>query len=233
MAILDSINTVPCEVGLYVKGQEPDYDRVYWFLGETYTVEIGYNHEGLDKPKCFLIGAFDDGGEEIPLAKYKKTEILAICRKRITNDGKIVVFDIDGTIANMGDRLKYLKQSPKDYESFYNSCFDDEPILEMCNLLKLFKTSEYQIVFLTGRRDSVRDETYKWIKKYTGIRPSKRNLIMRPGYDHRKDNVVKIEMFKKYYEIDDVYMVFEDRDVMVKTWRDLGVRCLQVADGDY
>jgi hypothetical protein len=40
----------------------------------------------------------------------------------------IVIVDIDGTISKVGDRIKYLKQDPKDWESFYKDCFEDEPI---------------------------------------------------------------------------------------------------------
>ena len=48
---------------------------------------------------------------------------------------RIVVVDIDGTISQVGERLKYLKQEPKDWDSFYNDCFEDEPIEEMIDLV--------------------------------------------------------------------------------------------------
>ena len=32
---------------------------------------------------------------------------------------KIVVCDIDGTISKVGDRIKYLEQSPKDWDAGY------------------------------------------------------------------------------------------------------------------
>lgn len=43
----------------------------------------------------------------------------------------IVVVDIDGTIAKVGDRLKYLQQEKKDWDSFYEHCDEDEPIKDM------------------------------------------------------------------------------------------------------
>ena len=39
----------------------------------------------------------------------------------------IVIVDIDGTIAKVGDRLKYLQQEPKDWDSFYEHCNEDNP----------------------------------------------------------------------------------------------------------
>jgi hypothetical protein len=32
---------------------------------------------------------------------------------------RTVVIDIDGTISYVGERLKYLQQEPKDWDSFY------------------------------------------------------------------------------------------------------------------
>ena len=52
---------------------------------------------------------------------------------------RTVIVDIDGTISKVGDRLKFLKQTPKDWDSFYNDCFEDEPILEIIDLDELRK----------------------------------------------------------------------------------------------
>lgn len=30
-----------------------------------------------------------------------------------------IICDIDGTVAKMGDRIKYLQQKPKNYKAFY------------------------------------------------------------------------------------------------------------------
>ena len=150
---------------------------------------------------------------------------------------KLVIVDIDGTISTIGDRLKYLKQTPKDYESFYADDFDDEPIQEMCDLVSILK-HHYDIVFLTGRRDSAMLATEKWIRKhifknvfedYLGM-----TLIMRPSNDHRKDIEVKIDQFLKAgLKVEDIAFVLEDRDSMVEMWRNLGVKCLQVCNGNY
>ena len=72
---------------------------------------------------------------------------------------RIVVVDIDGTISQVGERLKYLKQEPKDWDSFYNDCFEDEPIEEMIDLVYSLYLQGYQLVFCTGRRESCRGKT--------------------------------------------------------------------------
>ena len=64
----------------------------------------------------------------------------------------IVIVDIDGTIAKVGDRLKYLQQEPKDWDSFYEHCDEDEPIEDIIRVVKDLYFCGYNIVFCTGRR---------------------------------------------------------------------------------
>ena len=81
---------------------------------------------------------------------------------------KIVIVDIDGTISKVGDRLKYLQQSPKDWDKFYEACFEDKPISPIINLIKLL-ILDHKIIFCTGRRESVREQTTDWIQKHLGL----------------------------------------------------------------
>lgn len=57
---------------------------------------------------------------------------------------------------------------------------------------------------------------------------------MRPEGDIRKDSIVKRELFEKYvrpyYNIE---FVLDDRNQVVEMWRSLGLKCLQVAEGDF
>ena len=39
-----------------------------------------------------------------------------------------ILVDIDGTISKVGDRIKYLQQEPKNWDSFYEACDEDECI---------------------------------------------------------------------------------------------------------
>lgn len=77
----------------------------------------------------------------------------------------IIICDIDGTISRVGDRLKYLKQTPTDWDAFYSACFDDEPIEEICKLINDLESSGYEIIFCTGRRELVREQTREWISQ--------------------------------------------------------------------
>lgn len=148
---------------------------------------------------------------------------------------KIVVVDIDGTIAKVGDRLKYLQQVPKNWDAFYEHCGEDEPIEDMRELVHDLDDAGYDIVYCTGRRDSEREKTTKWLI-YKGFPPSlsTNNLLMRKSKDWRHDTEVKPELLEKAgYSIEDVFLILEDRDSMVAKWREIGYRCLQVTDGKF
>ena len=148
----------------------------------------------------------------------------------------IVVVDIDGTLSKVGDRLKYLKHEPVDWDSFYDSCFEDEPIREIIDLVK-FLRGKYMIVYCTGRRESVREITKRWLAKHiqgNEFAILDDFLIMRPNDDKRHDIHVKPEqLIKSGWDINRIAFVLEDRDSMVKKWREMGIKCLQVAEGDF
>ena len=148
---------------------------------------------------------------------------------------RIVIVDIDGTISKVGERLKYLNQDPKDWDSFYNDSFEDEPIIEMVDLVYDLYLQRYQLVFCTGRRESCREKTINWFNKYFEPEIAKRSkLLMRPNKDHRHDSEIKPELLKNAgIKLDSIAFVLEDRNSMVKKWRELGLICLQVAEGDF
>jgi hypothetical protein len=59
-------------------------------------------------------------------------------------------------------------------------------------------------------------------------------LLMRREKDHRDDTIVKKEMYEDVVEgIHEVLFVLDDRDKVVKMWRGLGLKCFQVAEGNF
>lgn len=132
---------------------------------------------------------------------------------------KAVIVDIDGTLAKMTDR------SPYDW----SRVAEDLPNIVVVNLVKILKT--YTIIVVSGRDSSCRKATEKWLKD-NGIIYSQ--LFMRPENDSRKDTVIKRELFDDYikdnYQIE---FVLDDRQQVVDMWRQLGLTCLQVNEGDF
>ena len=142
-----------------------------------------------------------------------------------------IIIDIDGTVAKIGDRLKYLQQEPKNWDSFYDHCDEDEPIKDVIQVVQVFRRCGYKLIFCTGRRDSVRQNTEEWIERHIGLKPDDYSLLMRKKNDWRHDTIVKPLMLN--VSANNVLFVLEDRTSMVKRWRELGYTCFQVNDGDF
>ena len=47
------------------------------------------------------------------------------------------------------------------------------------------------------------------------------------------DDILKKKMLDTFVDINDVFLVVDDRDKVVKMWRDLGLNTFQVAPGDF
>ena len=152
-----------------------------------------------------------------------------------TGKKKAIIVDIDGTVALRNNR------SPFDYEKAYEDRVDHR----MAHLLKnLINETEYEVFFVTGREDigDCRKITTAWINDniypkqgHNGFLPSDNwRLLMRGEGDHRSDDVTKGEIYMNCIEPwYDVVCVFEDRNRVVKMWRDLGLLVAQVWDGDF
>ena len=136
---------------------------------------------------------------------------------------KAVIFDIDGTVAHMNGR------GPHDMTKVH----EDLPDSHMQELWHLYRSEGYRVIFLSGRTSDVRAATTEWLDKHiTG--GAIVALIMRPSGDNRRDSIVKLELFDKYVRpYYNVRCVFDDRNQVVSMWRDLGLKCFQVADGNF
>jgi len=143
---------------------------------------------------------------------------------------KIAIVDIDGTLSIVGDRKKYLKQNPPNWDKFYAQCWQDKPFKAIVDLVWILQMG-YDIILCTGRRESCRKDTVEWLLKYSIVYEE---LLMRPNGDTRHDTVLKPELIESAgIKLKDVSIVLEDRNSMVKKWRELGLTCLQVAGGDF
>ena len=102
----------------------------------------------------------------------------------------------------------------------------------MQKMIEQFNLQAIKIIFLTGRPETARPLTEKWLKKNVpGINYT---LLMRSSSDFRSGEIVKSEIWEK--EINPKYntlCVFEDSNKCVDMWRELGILTCQVANGDY
>lgn len=104
---------------------------------------------------------------------------------------KIIIVDIDGTIADNSHRSGILDSTLEDkWNIFYSKCNLDIPINSVISSVKTHiesRSTDY-IVFLTGRPTKYRDKTLQWLK--TNFKDDKLfekvdGLIMRKNNDYR------------------------------------------------
>ena len=135
-----------------------------------------------------------------------------------------VIFDLDGTFAFLGDRSPYDASRAE----------GDEVNAAVHFVYQAIRTGkpESAVLLVSGREERWRPETERWLAKHGVIYEG---LYLRRTGDRRKDTVVKREIYERHiagkYA---VRVVFEDRDQVVRLWRDdLNLPCFQVAWGDF
>lgn len=133
-----------------------------------------------------------------------------------------VICDIDGTIAEMSGRGPFE----------WHRVGEDLPKYSVINTVRSLAKTGRPLIFFSGRDSVCRNETKKWLDTYFFDIPFE--LYMRPEEDMRKDCVIKKELFDNVVRGRyGVMCVFDDRDQVVKLWRDMGLQCFQVNYGDF
>lgn len=141
---------------------------------------------------------------------------------------KIVVFDIDGTLADTSNRIHHVKPKEgekKNWSAFFKEAENDAPIHYVINLTYLYHQAGYSIVLCTGRPANLRHDTQTWLTKH-GVIYS--DLLMRLTTDRGPDYEVKgktlLEFLKaNKLELSQVEAVYEDRIPVAEMWRKMGL----------
>jgi hypothetical protein len=142
-----------------------------------------------------------------------------------------VICDVDGTVADLNHRRHYLDQKPKNWKKFYGHISNDIPIKPVIETIQSLYVTGHRIIFCTGRPEDYRAETTAWLSKNV-ILP--KYLYMRAKNDFRDDATIKYELLQQIRADGfDPVIAFDDRDRVVKMWREQGLICAQVNEGDF
>ena len=145
----------------------------------------------------------------------------------------IVIFDLDGTLADIDKRRKLATKNGKmNWNVFFNpdNIDLDTPNQTVINMANILYSQDYIIYILSGRSDKTHQATIDWLSKH---KVNYDLLIMRPQNQlYKKDSDLKQSWLDTIGK-DRVSMVFDDRQQVVDMWRSNGLTCFQVADGNF
>ena len=151
---------------------------------------------------------------------------------------KTVIFDLDGTLADIETRrgISIKENGKMDWDIFFdpNNISLDTPNRPVITMARLLKESGHRIVILSGRSKVTKDATRDWLKQFDvpfdvlKMRPDNKDFKFMPD-----DQLKKLWLDQLFPNTDDVLCVFDDRDKVVKMWRENGLPCLQVAEGNF
>jgi predicted kinase len=143
---------------------------------------------------------------------------------------KTVLFDIDGTLADLSKRLHHVKNGSRNWDAFFAECGNDTPIEPVCRLARIIRCHPFSIVLVSGRSDVAREATVEWLAKH---QIGYDQLLMRKAGDCRADDVIKEEFLDGLLaDGHDILFVVDDRQRVVDMWRRRGLTCLQARQWD-
>lgn len=128
------------------------------------------------------------------------------------------IFDVDGTLAQIGDRNPYDA----------SRAMEDTPTPHVVRAYQNLHDNNYCMLILTGRKHTHLGVTKQWLEEnrvyYDG-------LWTRGDGDNRPDWIVKQELFDKYIAPNyNVLGVFDDRLQVARMWHLKGVPLFRVGD---
>lgn len=143
---------------------------------------------------------------------------------------KAIIVDIDGTVSE-----------GKSHRSMYDytKVLHDVPQLDVLEIVKNYFRSGVKVIFLSGREGSEQcfNDTRYWLIDHMDnflVGTDRMPLFMRAEGDKRADLVVKYEIFDEHVRNNyNVIGVYDDRAQVVDMWRKIGLRCYQVAEGNF
>lgn len=131
------------------------------------------------------------------------------------------IFDMDGTLAHGTGRGMF------DWGEVGSDSLDEN----VAHILDALFNAGRQIIIVTGRDSICELETRTWLNDND---ITYHQLFMRPKGDKRPDTEVKREIYENNIKGKfNVLGVFEDRDSVVKLWRELGFKCYQCEYGAF
>ena len=156
------------------------------------------------------------------------------------NTDKWVIFDLDGTLADIEDRRKKSKKDNGkiDWDKFFDpvNIWLDQPNHPVIKMAQVLSDTGHKIAIFSGRSKATKSVTKDWLKTnqvpfdVIKMRPTSHPWKFMP--DDKLKQIWLDDLFPKK-DKDKIVCIFDDRSKVVDMWRDNGLTCMQVAPGDF
>ena len=164
----------------------------------------------------------------------------------------VVIFDLDGTLANIDERREQsMKSDGKlDWDIFFDAdnIKLDIPNAPVIKCAQMFHNDGFRIIIFSGRNDRSFHTTETWLKEHNVpfdllvMRPDKFKDKSWPVADGNPatpamrfmpDEKLKKAMLDTFVNKDNVFCIFDDRKKVVDMWRQEGLTCFEVEEGNF
>jgi hypothetical protein len=124
----------------------------------------------------------------------------------VTTPRPLAVVDIDGVVADVRHRLRYLERDPKDWDAFFAAAPLDPSLPEGVDRVGKLLV-DHEVVYLTGRPERCRRDTVNWLTAHgLGGHP----VLMRRNGDHRPARRIKLRHLDRLATRAPVAIVVDD-----------------------
>ncbi len=130
----------------------------------------------------------------------------------------LAVIDLDGVLADVRHRLRFVESRPKDWGAFFRAAPAD-PVLEEGRRVVEALAEVHEVVYLSGRPEYCRGDTLDWLARHhLPAAP----VHLRPWGDHRPARELKVATLRELARERDIAVLVDDDALVCEAARAAG-----------
>lgn len=133
------------------------------------------------------------------------------------------IVDIDGVIADVRHRLRFLEGATRDWDGFFAAAVEDVPLEPGRAQIVAALSEGCRLAYLTGRPERCRRSTQTWLRDH---RFPDGPLHMRGDHDRRPARIYKIDTLRGLAREAAIDRVIDDDPAVVRAMREAGFRVI-------